>query len=320
MKKIKTGAFRIELKDGIINIYSKLDLDNCLVRVYETSTNLIVHSTKFDIRQDCNPWWLKCGLGELSKLNGLKITILHNDNIIHEEIIKLNKNIRNDKLLPTEIKYPSTESNCWAPFWEINLKKIYEHNNTRVKKGDVVVDLGANIGFFSLYAIMNGASKVYSVEASNNTFKSLSENVNKFNIYPFNVAISQGETKIFYLSDTTGSSSIYKQTNNVEIVNCITFEKFIQENKIEHINFLKIDIEGSEYEMFNTIDENYLRNNIDTIFLEYHIIDNYNIDDIISKLIKNNYECIMTESNDEFGMMVATNKKINNAHFNNNAR
>ena len=60
--------------------------------------------------------------------------------------------------------------------------------------------------------------------------------------------------------------------------------------------------------MFNKIDETYLRNNIDNIFLEYHVIENYSINDIKSKLQKNNYECIITESSDFFGMMVAINK------------
>jgi len=307
-KKIKSGLFDIQLTEtNTINIYTKIDLNDCIINVYELSTNLIVHKTKFNIKREWNPWWIQCG-PPFNILNGLKIVIIHNNNIIHEEIIKLNKNIRNDKLLPLEIIYPETESNCWAPFWEIYIRKAYEHDNIKVKKDDVVVDLGANIGLFSLYSIMNGASKVYSVEASNNTFKSLYENVKNFNIKPLNAAISEGETKTFYLSNTTGSSSMYKATNNVEIVNCITFEKFIQENNIEHINFLKIDIEGSEYEMFNKIDETYLRNNIDNIFLEYHVIENYSINDIKSKLQKNNYECIITESSDFFGMMVAINK------------
>jgi hypothetical protein len=42
-----------------------------------------------------------------------------------------------------------------------------------VDKNDIVLDIGANFGFFTLYAIDNGASKIYSVEPFPEAYKNI---------------------------------------------------------------------------------------------------------------------------------------------------
>ena len=46
-----------------------------------------------------------------------------------------------------------------------------------------------------------------------------------------------------------------------EEVSVVNINDLTSDLKIDHIDFLKIDIEGSEYELFETIDEDYLSNN-----------------------------------------------------------
>lgn len=304
MKKIVVSTFSISLEENEKKIYinSKININNCTVKIYELSSNLIIYSNIFDFNSETN-YWIQIG-PTFDLLKGLKISIFYDKNIIYEEKIKLNKNVDYSFL---DIEYSDYEENCWAPFWEIFIKKTYEYKNIKVNKGDVVVDLGANIGFFSIYSIINGASKVYSVEASTTTYNFLINNIKKYNIETLNAAISDGVTKDFYISERSGSSSIYNKSKNVETVNCITFDSFINKYNIEHINFLKIDIEGSEYELFNSIDPNFLVNNIDNIFLEFHLIDGYALDNIINKLVDNNFDYFITEDNGNVGMMLAIN-------------
>lgn len=305
MGEITISPFNISLSENDKKIYidSKISI-NCSVKIYELSSNFIIYSNSFDLIPGVN-YWIQIG-PTFEILKGLKISIEHNKNIIYEELFQLNKEI--DYSFISNVKYSNNENNCWAPFWEIFIKKVYEYKDIKVKKGDIVVDLGSNIGLFSIYSIFNGASKVYSVEALPTTYNYLFNNVKNYNIDTLNVAISDGITKDFFISDRSGSSSIYNKTEKKVTVNCLDFNNFIENYNINHINFLKIDIEGSEYDMFENINENYLRNNIDIIFLEFHIINNYNIDNIINKLINNNYECIITDRNEVVGMMVAKNK------------
>ena len=47
---------------------------------------------------------------------------------------------------------------------EIWFDHEYSQYGVEVEKGDIVVDCGANVGFFTLYALNKGAKHVYSIE------------------------------------------------------------------------------------------------------------------------------------------------------------
>ena len=159
--------------------------------------------------------------------------------------------LRNGVIYKTKAKelhrYMITESwihDCYTKYFNIN-------------EGDIVFDVGANIGAFSMLAahyVKNG--KVYSFEPEKESFKLLKENVklNDFkNIKLINKAVSNKTgTSDFYLSDSNaGGHSFYssKEDNKVTVPT-ISFEEFIKKNKIKKIDFLKMDCEGCEYDIF----------------------------------------------------------------------
>ena len=144
-----------------------------------------------------------------------------------------------------------------------------------IKNGDVVVDIGAHIGDFSIFASLNSAKNIFSYEPDPNTFKLLKQNINSNNIKNIkyiNLAVSDknGECN-FYINKIDGGSSFFRTTDspkNIK-VKSITLADIFTQNKISTIDFLKIDCEGSEGLIFKKATKNTL-DRINQISLEYH--------------------------------------------------
>lgn len=159
-----------------------------------------------------------------------------------------------------------------AIFHEIfNLKDYYHENFNHIKEGDVVVDLGGNIGIFNRWAYFEGASKVISFEPDKRYFKLLSLNSDSRSLL-FNAAVSNkmGEIDI-YESDHLGGTTTFKSYSykNKYKVRTYTLDYLFETKLIDKIDFLKIDIEGSEIAALNGIsDENLMK--VKNISMEYH--------------------------------------------------
>jgi FkbM family methyltransferase len=138
----------------------------------------------------------------------------------------------------------------WEPYETTVTKKFLDKNT-------IFIDIGANIGYYSLLA-GSISKKVLSFEPEKKNFQILSENisVNSFyNITPYNYAITNNiGTSNFYLN-TKGNAGDHRffsddllQTNEERVcvqVNCITLDEFCSKNFIEP-NIIKMDIQGSE--------------------------------------------------------------------------
>lgn len=135
------------------------------------------------------------------------------------------------------------------------LTKEYEPVETKVikglvKEGDIIVDAGANIGYYTilLSRAVGSKGKVYAFEPGKECFDLLRRNVKLnrcYNVVLINKALSNKEGKIkFYINEQDkGSSSMLKDSLGTEvIVEGTTLDKEVT----EPIDFMKMDIEGSE--------------------------------------------------------------------------
>jgi len=165
---------------------------------------------------------------------------------------------------------------------EIWIREAYNPPGFEIKKGDVVVDIGAHIGAFSLYAAYHGGkgSKVYSYEPSPLAFDMLKKNIrlNRFEkiITPFRLAVwsKKGKRNIYMSNaDSQGQGTMLSDSNfNIPVVvNCITLSDIVKSIVRMHgrIDFLKCDCEGAEYDIFLSTPKKYLEK-IEKISLEYH--------------------------------------------------
>ncbi len=159
---------------------------------------------------------------------------------------------------------------------EIWTERLYDPYQ---KRDAVVMDCGANIGLFTLYAY-EFASKVYSIEPSKDHFETLTKMLT-FNemldkVVPLNYAISgeNGKTKLFHSDNTTAYSLNSLVTNgkteDFEEVETKTLKTIFDENKIEHIDLVKMDIEGEEMKIFASSEFDSIAPLIDCIVVEWH--------------------------------------------------
>jgi FkbM family methyltransferase len=142
-------------------------------------------------------------------------------------------------------------------------KCIYEPNYHLIEEGDIVVDLGANIGIFTDYAARK-ASRVIAVEAGPEVFACLVKNTAEEhkNIEYVNAIVTSSK-----VGDIFGG--VYSK---VPSRLTITIKDILEKYNLERINFLKVDIEGFEYDVFNDLDEETL-DRIDKISIEVHDVN-----------------------------------------------
>jgi len=139
----------------------------------------------------------------------------------------------------------------WDKYFLSEKNKIQDF----VKKGDVVVDVGANIGLFSLILsdLVDETGKVYSFEPIPLLHKKLNNNIilnGMLNITTIETGIGdeESEIEIFLNPEQSGlSSAVAKPGSNYvsQKIKLNTLDKYFMARE-EKISFIKIDTEGYE--------------------------------------------------------------------------
>lgn len=142
----------------------------------------------------------------------------------------------------------------------------------KINKGDVVVDLGGNLGIFNRYAYHKGASKIISFEPDRRYYELLSLNASP-NSFLFNAAMADKLGKITLTeSEHLGGSNVItngRESDKQYEVQTYSLDYLFETGLVDKINFLKVDIEGAEKMVFEgTSDETLMK--IDKISMEYH--------------------------------------------------
>ena len=160
----------------------------------------------------------------------------------------------------------------WAEIWD---NMTYSHSGCKIHKNDVVIDVGANIGIFSEWAFVQGASKVYGLEPEAENFKHLVLNSPRTQAFQLGLSHKIGEQKLYFDSIHTGHSLCkppdYHRTQSGEtvVINTVTLEEFMKAQNISQIDFLKIDAEGAEIDILHNLPKLYKK--IKKIALEFHV-------------------------------------------------
>ncbi len=190
--------------------------------------------------------------------------------------------------------------------------KIYTPKNFEIKENDVVVDIGAHIGFFSIFAstlARNG--KVFSFEPMPENFMLLSENIamnNIRNIAAFNQAVGakDGKQEIFLSEHNTGGHSFFHTKKNSEktiTVPVVSLKSFMKSHNLNAIDFLKMDCEGAEYQILFNLSRETLQK-IKKISMEFHNIDDKNNAEALKTYLEKNGFKVMLQ-NDSRRMLYA---------------
>ncbi len=182
-----------------------------------------------------------------------------------------------------------------------------EYGNTKDK--NVVIDIGANIGSFSILTGKDG-TLVYAYEPMKNTYNLLKKNVelnnlqNNVRIFNLGVADKTGSKKL-YLNNKGGSAynSMYIKQKKFTTINCISLDDVFKNNNISKCDLIKIDVEGAEYEIFYNASSITL-DKINEIRMEYHNVNGNNIEELLTYLQKYNFEVIKRRDDSNFSGII----------------
>jgi FkbM family methyltransferase len=170
------------------------------------------------------------------------------------------------------------------------------------KEGDVVIDIGAHIGRYTIIASKRvGANgKVVAIEANPSNFEMLNRNIklNQLtNVISLNNAVYSKETKIkLYLPgeelghttyNTVMSDRARTEDKFVE-VSANTLDYLLQLNEITDVNWVKIDVEGAEFEVLKGASNVLSKSKDIALLIEVHGKDTY--EPIIESLRSYNFK------------------------------
>ena len=170
--------------------------------------------------------------------------------------------------LMLEIYVPKYNYNIYCPLNKEDFIVMTRHEDDIIerflpKQGDIVVDIGAHMGRYTIISSKRvGANgKVVAIEANPSNFEMLNRNIklNQLtNIISLNNAVYSKETKIkLYLpgeelGHTTYNTVMSDRAKNEDKfveVNANTLDYLLQLNEITDVNWVKIDVEGAEFEV-----------------------------------------------------------------------
>ena len=146
-----------------------------------------------------------------------------------------------------------------------------------VERDTVVVDVGANIGLFSLYAAMNGATKVYAFEPNHEAYRCMLKNIEgnalQRRIVPYRHAITSRSNEVVLIPKTASPQNRIARGSAIddghESVSTMSLDDIVLQHGISRIDLLKMDCEGCEYDILGgTSASTFSR--IGRVILEYH--------------------------------------------------
>lgn len=184
---------------------------------------------------------------------------------------------RKGKNKVTSVKFKNRIIQISSPYWflhsveELFLNEIYRFKSDTKKPH--IIDCGANWGLSILYfKELYPEAHIVALEADPFIFQQLENNIKSFelkNIELINKAVWINNKEVQFSSEGAMGGTLASlgiREKNVKIVSAIRLKELIEQ--YNSIDFLKIDIEGAEYEVIKDCSDSLA--NVSNLFIEYH--------------------------------------------------
>ena len=210
--------------------------------------------------------------------------------------------------LKIKIRVRSTDLMALTNVWMIN---EYEIEDFEINANDTVIDIGAHIGLFSLLVSqLCKTGKILSFEPISENFDLLVSNLklnHVNNVLPFNLAVSKnlGRLELFLNNDQSAHSIFSKNLKSIS-VESTSLQKIFDENKISSCKLLKLDCEGAEYEIIDSLPPECF-DKIQNMAIEYHLADTKPelVKNLIAKIKNAGFKIKTRPHYDDMGFLIA---------------
>ncbi len=190
-------------------------------------------------------------------------------------------------------------------FEEIFKLGEYKAAEEKIKNAkNCVIDAGAQAGFFSLYArALNAEVKIIAIEPDEENLEAMVNNFSQNNIQDIEIVSSAlagtRSVRDFFVStdfhDHSLNKNLVKKIARKVKVQGLTLSDIREKYKINQIDLLKMDIEGAEYEVLNSLHKADWEK-INSIILEYHDFLNFSHEVLENILKQNKFKVKTTKS------------------------
>lgn len=140
----------------------------------------------------------------------------------------------------------SATHGCWLGTYERESQEVLER---RLHGGDVVYDIGANVGFFTLLAAKLGAT-VYAFEPLPRNVALLREHIalNRAAAHVFDVALSSSSGVARFTAGAHHAAGRLERDGELD-VRTEVLDRLVESGQIPPPQAMKIDVEGAEYDV-----------------------------------------------------------------------
>lgn len=144
-----------------------------------------------------------------------------------------------------------------------------------------IVDIGAHIGMFSIYAAsLNPNVQIFAYEPEPKNYQNLKRNfkLNQINsVYPKNLAVaSEAGNRVLYMSEDSHTHSLHRKSNDEQIIYTTTLPQIVKKieevTENDHCELLKMDCESAEFEILGSAPAELLQK-FSYIYFEFHEFD-----------------------------------------------
>lgn len=172
------------------------------------------------------------------------------------------------------------------------------------RESPIVIDLGAHVGIFTLFILSKFPNaKVVAVEAVPENGRLTQINISQNNLDDkvrlVNEAVTKerGELTMYLRGRRTAQHSAHQKSDTSVTVPATTLGEIWQRFSFTHCDLLKLDIEGSEFDVITSTPPHIL-SRIRCITMEHHPFAGYNLDDLVEYLSKSGFTVeVSKESN-----------------------
>ncbi len=152
-----------------------------------------------------------------------------------------------NKLVQLAEKLPGVKGDYILDRLETWILKGYEYQECKAQKGDIVIDAGAYTGNTVSYfeQCVGDTGKVYAFEPMQKTFTTLQENMGHIpHVHLVQAGVSDVDGHVHIAEQNTPGANL--RTEGSVRVETRSIDSFLQEQGLDRLDFLKMDIEGSE--------------------------------------------------------------------------
>lgn len=187
--------------------------------------------------------------------------------------------------------YQQDEKTVDLVFNEVFVQQDYKEGLHYIRKINkpIVLDVGAYIGISTLYFKQKKDAIIYAVEPNPFSYKNLVLNIEPFDtIYPVNTSLgcATQERELVVPKNGGTAMSFYDKGDQAFHVYAFAIDEFFKRYNITHVDLLKIDVEGAEYEIFLSDGFASVADKIDMIIGEAHDIPIYH--SMLGEILKRN--------------------------------